>query len=236
MLTKESILEGEIICIDKPLEWSSFQAVNAVRWAIRKAFSLKKVKVGHAGTLDPLATGLLVLCTGKATKKIAAIQDAPKTYTGTMVLGATTPSYDLETEVEQTFPIDHITPELIAEKAAHFQGNIRQRPPIFSAIRKDGKRLYEYARKGESVELPEREITIEAFTVDQVELPEVSFTVRCGKGTYIRSLVHDLGQVLGCGAYLSALRRTKIGVYNVDNALTPEAFKTKLRALGENEG
>lgn len=236
MLTKESVLEGEIICIDKPLEWSSFQVVNAIRWAIRKAFSLKKVKVGHAGTLDPLATGLLVLCTGRATKNINEIQDALKTYEGTLVLGATTPSYDLETEVEQTAPIDHITPELVAEKAAQFEGTILQKPPIFSAIRKGGKRLYEYARKGETVELPQREITIEAFQIDRVELPEVSFTVRCGKGTYIRSLVHDLGQALGCGAYLSALRRTKIGVYNVDNALTPEEFKTRLRVLGEDKG
>jgi len=233
MFTKDSVLDGEIICIDKPLEWSSFQVVNAVRWALRKAFSLKKIKVGHAGTLDPLATGLLVLCTGRATKKIALIQDAPKTYEGTMILGATTPSYDLETEVDQTFSIDHITPELIAEKAARFEGTILQKPPIFSAIRKDGKRLYEYARKGESIELPEREITIEAFQIDHIDLPKISFTVRCGKGTYIRSLVHDLGQALGCGAYLSALRRTKIGVYNVDNALTPEAFKAKIRALGE---
>jgi len=233
MMTKESVLEGEIICIDKPLEWSSFHAVNAVRWAIRKAFSLKKVKVGHAGTLDPLATGLLVLCTGKATKKISEIQDAPKTYEGTMVLGATTPSYDMETEVNQTFPFKHISPEIIVEKAAQFEGTILQKPPIFSAIRKDGRRLYDYARKGETIALPEREITVEVFQIDRVELPEVSFTVRCGKGTYIRSLVHDLGQVLGCGAYLSALRRTKIGVYNVDNALTPEAFKTQLRALGE---
>lgn len=232
MFTKESVLEGEIICIDKPLEWSSFQVVNAVRWALRKAFSLKKIKVGHAGTLDPLATGLLVLCTGRATKKISLIQDAAKTYKGTMVLGSTTPSYDLETEVDQTYSIDHITPEQIAEKTAQFVGTIRQKPPIFSAIRKDGKRLYEYARKGESIELPEREITIESFQIDRIDLPNISFTVRCGKGTYIRSLVHDFGQTLGCGAYLSSLRRTKIGIYNVNNALTPEAFKTKLRALG----
>lgn len=236
MFTKESILEGEVICIDKPLEWSSFHAVNAVRWALRKAFSLKKLKVGHAGTLDPLATGLLVLCTGKATKKIAAIQDASKTYEGTMVLGATTRSYDLETEVDQTYSIDHVTPELIAEKAALFQGDLLQKPPIFSAIRKGGKRLYEYAREGETVKLPERNITIEAFKIDRIDLPEVAFTVRCGKGTYIRSLVHDLGQALGCGAYLSALRRTKIGVYNVDNALSPEAFKAQLRAKEENKG
>lgn len=229
MLTKESVLEGEIICIDKPLEWSSFHAVNAVRWALRKAFSLKKLKVGHAGTLDPLATGLLVLCTGKATKKISSIQDASKTYEGTMVLGATTPSYDLETEVDQRYSIEHITPELITEKAAQFEGTTLQKPPIFSAVRKEGKRLYEYARKGETVKLPEREITIEAFQINRVELPEIDFTVRCGKGTYIRSLVHDLGKALGSGAYLSALRRTKIGVFNVDNALTPEAFKNSLR-------
>lgn len=236
MFTKESVLEGEIICIDKPLEWSSFHVVNAVRWALRKAFSLKKLKVGHAGTLDPLASGLLVLCTGKATKKIASIQDASKTYEGTLVLGATTPSYDMETEVDQTYSIDHISPELIVEKAAQFEGTILQKPPIFSAVRKEGKRLYEYARKGEMVTLPEREITIESFEINTIQIPEVAFTVRCGKGTYIRSLVHDLGQALGSGAYLSALRRTKIGVYNVDNALTPELFKTKLAAIGDDKG
>lgn len=236
MLTKESVLEGEVICIDKPLEWSSFQAVNAVRWALRKAFSLKKLKVGHAGTLDPLATGLLVLCTGKATKRIQRIQDASKTYEGTMVLGATTPSYDLETEIDKTFSIEHVTPELITQKAAEFQGNILQEPPIYSAVRKSGKRLYEYARKGESVALPQREVRIMEFRIDRVELPEVHFTVHCGKGTYIRSLVHDLGQALDCGAYLSALRRTKIGVYHVDKAQTPESFKAMLKAMGKNEG
>lgn len=235
MLTRESVLEGEILCIDKPLEWSSFQAVNAVRWAIRKAFSLKKVKVGHAGTLDPLATGLLVLCTGKATKKIAKIQDADKTYTGTLVLGATTPSYDLETEVDQTYPIDHITPEDIKKAAATFEGDIIQKPPVFSAIRKEGKRLYEYARKGEAITLPERSVRVDLFGIDGIKMPEVSFTITCGKGTYIRSLVHDLGKALGSGAYLSELRRTKIGVYHVDNAQTPEAFKAMLRTIREHE-
>lgn len=235
MLTRESVLEGEILCIDKPLGWSSFQAVNAVRWAIRKTYSLKKIKVGHAGTLDPLATGLLVICTGKATKKIAEIQNADKTYEGTLVLGATTPSYDLETEVDQTYPTGHITPEEIKKAAASFEGEIIQKPPVFSAIRKEGKRLYEYARKGETIALPERNVRVDLFQIDSIKMPEMSFTIQCSKGTYIRSLVHDLGKALGSGAYLSSLRRTKIGVYHVDNAQTPETFKAMLRAMREPE-
>lgn len=221
-----------MLLIDKPYEWSSFQALNAVKWTIRRAFGLKKIKVGHAGTLDPLATGLLLICTGKATKQIAQLQGMPKEYTGTLVLGQTTASYDLETAPEPSGSTEGITPEDLHKAVESFCGEIRQRPPVFSAIKKDGKRLYEYARKGQEVEVPERMVHISRFEITRVALPEVDFLVGCSKGTYIRSLAHDLGQHLGCGAYLSALKRTKIGDFNVNKALTPEAFKAAFRDAG----
>ncbi len=214
--------------IDKPIEWSSFQAVNALKWAIRKKFSLKKIKIGHAGTLDPLATGLLIICTGKFTKKIPELQGQVKEYTGTFTLGATTPSYDLETEVNETFPIEHITDALIKQATTQFLGEIDQVPPIFSALKKDGKRLYELAREGKKVEIKSRKIEILEFEITQIELPEVDFRVVCSKGTYIRSLAHDFGKALDSGAYLSSLRRTKIGDFNVNNATSPNVFKEKL--------
>ena len=222
--TEENIKSGQILLIDKPLTWSSFQAVNKIKWAIKKKFGLKKIKVGHAGTLDPLATGLLIICTGKFTKKIPELQGQIKEYTGTITLGATRPSYDMETEVDQVFPIQHISEEKIKEATKNFIGEIDQFPPVFSALKKDGKRLYEYAREGVEVEIKSRKITIEAFEITAINLPEVAFRVVCSKGTYIRSLAHDFGKALNSGGYLSVLRRTKIGDFNVDNAITPDDF------------
>ncbi|MEZ4969436.1 MAG: tRNA pseudouridine(55) synthase TruB [Flavobacteriaceae bacterium] len=223
-MTKEDFLEGQVLLIDKPLGWSSFQAVNSLKWKIRKKYQLKKIKIGHAGTLDPLATGLLLICTGKATKTINELQGKIKEYTGTITLGGTTPSYDLETEINQNFPIDHITNELILSTTAQFIGDIEQVPPVFSALKKDGKRLYEYAREGKDVEIKKRRVTISEFEITTVELPIIHFRVVCSKGTYIRSLAHDLGKALHSGAHLSSLKRTKIGDYNVNKALTPEEF------------
>lgn len=224
-ISKEDILTGQVLLFDKPLKWSSFQVVNHVRWTLRKAFDLKKLKVGHAGTLDPLATGLLVLCTGKFTKKIPEIQGQRKEYTGTITLGSTTPSYDLETEIDQRFPTDHISEKMILMASEKFLGKVEQRPPVFSAIKKEGKRLYEYARKGKEVAVEPREIEIFEFQITGITMPEVHFRVVCSKGTYIRSLAYDFGLKLNTGGHLSALRRTKIGPYNVDKAITPEAFR-----------
>ncbi|MCL4141399.1 UNVERIFIED_CONTAM: hypothetical protein GTU68_014561 [Idotea baltica] len=226
--TKEDFLNGQLLLIDKPLGWSSFQAVNKLKWVIRKKFGLKKIKIGHAGTLDPLATGLLLICTGKFTKKINELQGQEKEYTGTVTLGATTPSYDLETEVDQTFPIEHITEDQIRSAATGFIGAIEQIPPIFSALKKDGKRLYEYAREGKTVEIKKRAVTISEFEITHINLPKVQFRVVCSKGTYIRSLAHDLGLVLKSGGHLSELRRTKIGLFNVDNAQDPLVFEERL--------
>ena len=219
-LNKESFLDGQILLIDKPYKWSSFQALNSVKWTLRKAFSLKKIKVGHAGTLDPLATGLLLICTGKSTKKIPQLQGMEKEYTGTFYIGATTPSYDLETEADASYPTDHLTEARLQEATGQFLGDILQKPPVFSAIKKDGKRLYQYAREGKQVEVPTRKVHISEFELTRVCLPEVDFRVRCSKGTYIRSLAHDFGRALDCGAYLSGLKRTKIGPYNVNKAVS----------------
>lgn len=227
-MTEEDYKNGQILLIDKPLEWTSFQAVNKIRWHIRKRFQIKKIKVGHAGTLDPLATGLLIICTGKQTKNINEYQGQVKEYTGTFTIGATTPSYDLETEVNETFATNHITEISIHQTTQQFIGIIQQRPPIFSAIKKDGKRLYELARKGETTEISTREITISEFEITKIDLPKIDFRVVCSKGTYIRSLAYDFGQALNSGAHLSALRRTKIGNFSVDNALSIEQFITNL--------
>ncbi len=231
--SEDDFLKGEILLIDKPLEWTSFDAVNSIKWAIKRRFGLRKIKVGHAGTLDPLASGLLVICTGKATKKIAEIQSAPKEYEGIFTLGATTPSYDMETPIDHRFSTEGLDEEKIEALAQQFTGKISQVPPVFSAIRKDGKRLYEYARSGKSVEIKAREVEIFQFEILSVKIPEVSVRIRCGKGTYIRSLAHDFGQKLGCGAYLSSLRRTRIGDFNVNNALHPKKFGEKLKSDGE---
>ncbi|WNM19875.1 tRNA pseudouridine(55) synthase TruB [Flavobacterium capsici] len=229
MLTSEDFQKGQILLIDKPLTWSSFQAVNKLKYLLKRKYNLpKKFKIGHAGTLDPLATGLLIVCTGKFTKKINEIQGQAKEYTGTITVGATTPSYDLETEIDQKFPIEHITAELIQKTTEKFLGEINQKPPIFSAIKKDGVRLYEHARAGETIEIPSRKTTIYEFEITRIELPEIDFRVKCSKGTYIRSLAYDFGKALHSGAYLSVLRRTKIGDYSVENGLTPKEFEQNL--------
>ena len=230
-MTVEDYLEGQLILIDKPLEWTSFQVVNKIRWLIRKQFQLKKIKVGHAGTLDPLASGLLILCTGKFTKKIDSYQAQEKEYTGTITLGATTPSFDLETEINATFDISEITSEKIIATTKEFMGEIKQQPPVFSALKKDGKRLYEFARAGEEVEIPKRTVTISEFEITNVALPSVDFRVVCSKGTYIRSLAHDFGKALNNGGHLSILRRTKIGDFSVKNAVSIEAFEKQLTLL-----
>ncbi|WP_297762494.1 tRNA pseudouridine(55) synthase TruB [uncultured Muriicola sp.] len=227
-ISKDEFLEGQVLLIDKPLGWTSFQAVNSVKWTIRKKFQLKKIKIGHAGTLDPLATGLLVVCTGKFTKKIAELQGQLKEYTGTMTLGATTPSYDLETEVQEFANTDGLNKQEILQTTAQFTGIIQQKPPLFSALKKDGKRLYEYAREGKEVEIPSRSVEILVFEITGVKMPNVHFRVVCSKGTYMRSLAHDFGKALGVGAHLSALRRTKIGDYYVDNAVDPTIFRELL--------
>ncbi len=215
---------GQTILIDKPLNWTSFQVVNKLRWAIRNKFHIKKIKVGHAGTLDPLATGLLVICTGKFTKKINQLQAETKEYTGTFTLGATTPSFDLETEIDKSFPISHLTDKIIKDTTKSFLGEIDQVPPLYSAIKKDGVRLYELARKGETTEIKSRKTTIYEFEITKIETPKVNFRVVCSKGTYIRSLANDFGKELKTGAHLSALRRTKSGNLHVGSAVTPEDF------------
>ena len=225
MKTKEDFLNGQLILIDKPLEWSSFQAVNAVKWAIRKRYQLKKIKVGHAGTLDPLASGLLLICAGKFTKRIHEFQGMPKEYEGTITFGSSTPSYDLETEVDNVYPINHITHELIHKTKALFLGKIAQKPPVFSALKKDGKRMYEYAREGKELEIKARFVEILEFEILDINLPELRFRIKCSKGTYIRSIAHDFGKALNSGGHLSSLRRTKIGDYNVNKAVTPANFK-----------
>ena len=228
-MTADDFLEGQVILIDKPLTWSSFQAVNKLKYILKRQYNLpKKFKIGHAGTLDPLATGLLIICTGKFTKRITEIQAQPKEYTGTITVGATTPSYDLETEVNATFPTEHITEDLIQETTKQFLGEIDQKPPVFSAIKKDGIRLYEHARAGEEVEIASRKTTIYEFEITRIDLPEIDFRVQCSKGTYIRSLAFDFGKALNSGGYLSALRRTKIGDYDVNNGITPEVFEQQL--------
>lgn len=229
-MTSEEVVAGSIILIDKPLTWSSFQAVNKLKCILKRKFDLpKKFKIGHAGTLDPLASGLLIICTGKFTKKITEIQAQAKEYTGTIQLGATTPSYDLETEINAHFPTEHLTEHLIFETTLQFIGEIDQKPPVFSAIKKDGKRLYEHARAGEEVEIQARKTTIYEFEITRIQLPEVDFRVTCSKGTYIRSLAFDFGLALESGGHLSALRRTKIGDYSVNNAVTPAEFEKSMQ-------
>ena len=228
-MTEEAYKNGQVLLIDKPLTWTSFQVVNKLRWEIRQRFNIKKIKVGHAGTLDPLATGLLIICTGKQTKQIDTYQGQVKEYTGTFTLGATTPSYDLETEIDNIFTTTHITEEFLHETTKQFTGEIQQKPPIFSAIKKDGKRLYELARKGETIEIKERTVTVSSFEITKIKLPEVEFRIICSKGTYIRSIAFDYGKALNSGGYLSALRRTKIGNFSVDDAFSVEEFITNLK-------
>ncbi|PIE48702.1 MAG: tRNA pseudouridine(55) synthase TruB [Flavobacteriales bacterium] len=227
-MSESEFKNGKVLLIDKPLEWTSFQVVNKVRWAIKKKFNLKKIKVGHAGTLDPLATGLLILCTGKFTKKISKYQAQEKEYIGKLTLGATTPSYDLETEINKNFPINHLTENDIYKHTHKFIGEIDQKPPLFSAIKKDGKRLYDLARAGETAVMKARKVTISEFEITEIAMPEVTFRTVCSKGTYIRSLAHDFGKALGSGAYLSELRRTRIGNFKVADAFTIDKFLSQL--------
>ena len=230
-MTTEDFLEGQIILIDKPLNWTSFQAVNKMKWALISKLNLpKKFKIGHAGTLDPLATGLLLVCTGKFTKRITELQGQAKEYTGTFHIGATTPSYDLETEIDQTFLTEHIDDALIHETVKHFLGEIDQKPPIYSAIKKDGVRLYEHARAGETIEIATRKTTIHEFEITRIALPEIDFRVVCSKGTYIRSLAFDFGKAMNSGSHLTVLRRTKIGDYDVKNGVDVVAFEGSLES------
>ena len=210
---------GEMILIDKELNWTSFDVVSKLRNSIKKKLNIKKIKVGHAGTLDPLATGLLIICTGKMTKRINEFSGLNKTYVGKMTIGSTTPSYDLETKPNVYYPTEHINKNLIIETAKKFVGKIDQKPPVFSAVKKDGVRLYKLARKGVKVEVEKREIIIHDFLISSINFPEVEFSLTCSKGTYIRSLAHDFGKELGSGAHLTELRRTSIGDYLVDNSL-----------------
>ena len=229
MLTVEDYQNGQILLVDKPLHWTSFQAVNKLKYLlINKAGLPKKFKIGHAGTLDPLATGLLLVCTGKFTKIIAELQGQIKEYTGTFFIGATTPSYDLETEIDQVFSITHIDETLILKTIKQFLGEIDQKPPIFSAIKKDGIRLYEHARAGETVEIASRKTTIHEFEITRVALPEIDFRIKCSKGTYIRSIAFDFGKAMHSGGHLIALRRTKIGDYEVENAIDITNFEAGL--------
>ena len=219
---------GEILLFDKPLGWTSFDVVNKVRLLIRRHLGIKKIKVGHAGTLDPLATGLLILCTGKFTKNIDSIQTQEKTYTGTIMLGATTPSFDLETEVDAQYPTNHLTEEILRNATQAFTGTIQQIPPQFSAIKIDGVRAYEKARKNEEVKLKAREVHIYDFELTRIQLPEIDFKISCSKGTYIRSIARDFSKSVGSGGHLTHLVRTRIGKYDLADSLTINDFEKKL--------
>lgn len=221
--------EGSILLIDKPAGWTSFDVVNKIRGTIKSQLGIKKIKVGHSGTLDPMATGLLLLGTGKCTRELASLQDLGKCYEGTIILGATTPSYDAETEIDQIYPFDHITKEALEEVVKKLQGELMQIPPIFSAIKVGGQPLYKKARKGEVFEPEPRKICIYSLEILRFELPEIDFVVHCSKGTYIRSLAYDLGKMLASGAHLTRLVRTKIGDYSLSDALTPEKFIASIR-------
>ena len=219
-----NFIEGEILLVDKPLTWTSFDVVNKLRFKLRVATQQKKIKVGHAGTLDPLASGLLIVCCGKKTKIIDSIQGQEKEYTGIIKIGATTASYDLETEEENKVEYHHITKEMILEAVESLTGEIEQVPPAYSAKKIDGKRAYKLARKGEAPTMKSKSVTVHSFEIKQIELPEIHFRIACSKGTYIRSLAHDLGQLLKVGGYLKSLRRTKIGDYKIEDAQTIEAL------------
>lgn len=226
---------GEVLLINKPLKWTSFQVVNKMKYVIKHHPSLlldgKRVqpKIGHAGTLDPLATGLLIVCTGKQTKNIELYQAKEKEYTGTFYIGATTPCFDLEKEIDATYPTGHITEELIHKTTLQFIGIIQQTPPLFSAIKIDGKRAYDIARAGETAEIKSKEITISEFIITRIALPELDFKVVCSKGTYIRSLARDFGLALQSGAHLTALCRTRIGEYKLENALELAEFEQRVK-------
>lgn len=215
---KEDLLAGKVLLVDKPYGWTSFDVVNKIKTVLRHEAGIKKIKIGHAGTLDPLATGLLIICTGKATKAIDQYQDQSKTYTGSFQLGQTTPSFDLETEPENRQPITHLTEEDLHQAASQLTGSIDQLPPIYSAKKINGERAYSFARKGTHTDMKTKRVVIHAFDITGIDWPVVDFRVSCSKGTYIRSLAKDFGELLGCGAYLRSLRRTHIGDFSVDDA------------------
>jgi len=223
-----NFLEGEILLFDKELEWTSFDAVNRVRYVLCRKLGIKKMKVGHAGTLDPLATGLIILCTGKATKKIEELQLGEKEYLATLKIGATTPSFDLETEEDSTSDYSHVTKPMFEEAIQKFIGEIDQTPPIFSAVKIKGRRAFDYARNGEDVKLRAKRIVIKKIEIEKFDLPEVKLRITCGKGTYIRALARDIGEELKCGAYLTALERTRIGNYNIKDAFKVHYFLENL--------
>ena len=214
-ITLEEFQSGQVLLVDKPLSWTSFQVVNKIRWNIRKDHNIKKIKVGHAGTLDPLATGLLVICTGRKTKEIESFQGQEKEYTGTFVLGSTTPSFDLETEIDSTFPLEGITEEGLQNAVDQLSGDIKQYPPVFSAVKINGKRAYESARKGEEIKMNPRVVTVSKFEIDSSNFPNINFTIVCSKGTYIRTIASDFGKILDNGAHLSVLRRERIGEFRI---------------------
>lgn len=220
----QDFLNGVTLLVDKPKGWTSFDVVNKIRFALRRYTGDRKIKVGHAGTLDPMATGLLIICTGKSTKLLHEYQGFSKVYTGTFLLGATTPSYDVETEIDARFPTEHITAALLESARQQFLGEIAQLPPMYSAIKVEGQPLYKKARKGETIEVQPRQIRIDAFDLTRIALPEVDFHVACSKGTYIRSLAYDFGKALQSGGCLCALRRTSIGEFSVENAWQVEDF------------
>lgn len=230
-LEGSNFLEGVTLLVDKPTGWTSFDVVNKIRFHLRKKLGVKKIKVGHAGTLDPMATGLLIICTGKATRLLTDFQGLDKCYTGTLQLGATTPSYDAETAVDAFYPYAHISPIQAQQVCQELTGPLEQVPPMYSAIKKDGQPLYKKARKGEILELAGRPVVIHTFTITRFELPEVDFSVRCSKGTYIRSLAFDFGRALNSGAYLSALCRTSIGEYDLAQAWQLEALLEAIASL-----
>lgn len=228
VFTEEEIKSGQLFLIDKPLHWTSFRVVKKVRGILKNRYGFRKIKVGHAGTLDPLATGLLMICAGKFTKKIPEFQGLQKRYTGSFEMGATTPSYDRETEIDERFPTEHLNTKILKQAAEQLTGSIEQQPPVFSALKKDGKRLYEYARKGEEVKIKTREVEVASFNITKIDLPFVYFDISCSKGTYIRSLAHDFGKICDSGAHLASLRRTEIGDFSVDEAMNFEAFEQLL--------
>lgn len=233
-LPSRKLIDGTCLLVDKPQSWTSFDVVNKIRSEIKHSLGVKKIKVGHAGTLDPMATGLLIICTGKHTKKLAELQGLTKEYTGTITLGATTPSYDAETEPDAVFPTDHITTEQLETARQSFIGDIEQMPPMFSAIKVDGQPLYKKARQGIVVEIAPRPVKIYEFEFLNIALPKIDFRVKCSKGTYIRSLAFDLGKALESGGFLSSLCRTKVGNFKIEDAWNLEALVDHIENLAPN--
>ncbi len=234
-LSVESLQEGMVLLVDKPSDWTSFDVVAKLRSSIKKKIKKKKYKVGHAGTLDPLATGLLIVCTGRLTKTISHYQDLSKEYTGVIALGATTPSFDLETPFDAHFPVDHITKDDLVKTREQLTGLITQNVPIYSAVKVDGQRMYHLARKGETVRIKSREVQVHSFDIDDQEFPDLRFKISVSKGTYIRAIADDFGRLVGSGGHLVDLRRTSIGQFSVDDAWSVEALVEAIQALEDIE-